>query len=35
MGEVSTRIKGIQTSLEASYITTRQILDLSFVKYMR
>jgi len=35
IGEVSTRIKGIQTSLEASYITTRQILELSLVKYFR
>ncbi len=35
IGEVSTRIKGIQVSLEASYITTKQILELSFVNYMR
>jgi flagellin-like hook-associated protein FlgL len=35
IGEVSTRIKGIQTSLEASYITTRQILELSLVRFLR
>ncbi|MCZ8311915.1 MAG: hypothetical protein O9320_13770 [Magnetospirillum sp.] len=34
-GDVSTRIKAIQTSLEASYVTTRQILDLSLVKFLR
>lgn len=35
-GEVAaTRSKAIQTSLEASYITTRQILDLSLVKFLR
>ncbi|MBI3505781.1 MAG: hypothetical protein HY059_13145 [Proteobacteria bacterium] len=35
IGEVSTRIKGLQTSLEASYITTKQILELSLVNYLR
>jgi flagellin-like hook-associated protein FlgL len=34
-GDVSTRIKAIQTSLEASYVTTRQILELSLVKFLR
>jgi|GEM_PF-6766067 len=34
-GEVATRIKGIQTSLEASYVTTRQILELSLVRFLR
>jgi flagellin-like hook-associated protein FlgL len=34
-GDVSTRIKAIQTSLEASYVTTRQILDLSLAKFLR
>lgn len=35
VGEVATRIKGIQTSLEASYVTTRQILELSLVRFLR
>ncbi|MBI1246191.1 MAG: hypothetical protein GC202_14410 [Alphaproteobacteria bacterium] len=35
IGQVSTRIKGLQTSLEASYITTKQILELSLVNYLR
>ncbi len=35
IGAVSTRIKGLQTSLEASYITTKQILELSLVNYLR
>jgi hypothetical protein len=35
IGEVSIRIKSIQTSLEASYITTRMLLELSFVKFMK
>jgi flagellar hook-associated protein 3 FlgL len=34
-GEVATRIKGIQTALEASYVTTRQILELSLVRFLR
>ncbi len=34
IGEVGTRIKGVQASLEATYITTRDILNLSLAKFL-
>jgi flagellin-like hook-associated protein FlgL len=35
IGEVSTRIKGLQTSLEATYLTTQSILNLSLANYLK
>ncbi|MFM7344994.1 MAG: hypothetical protein ACKO1J_06470 [Tagaea sp.] len=35
IGEVGTRIKGVQASLEASYITTRDLLNLNLAKFLR
>ncbi len=34
IGEVGTKIAGVQASLEATYITTRDILNLSLAKYL-
>jgi flagellar hook-associated protein 3 FlgL len=35
IGEVGTKIKGVQASLEASYITTRDLLNLNLAKFLR
>ena len=35
IGEVSVNIKNLQTSLEASYVITRDSLQLSLVQYLR
>lgn len=35
ISEVGTRIKGVQASLEASYITTRDLLNLNLAKFLR
>jgi flagellin-like hook-associated protein FlgL len=35
IGRVGTSIKGVQASLEASYITTRDLLNLNLAKFLR
>ena len=35
MGEVGTKIAGVKASLEASYITTRDLLNLNLAKFLR
>ena len=35
IGKVGTSIKGVQASLEASYITTRDLLNLNLAKFLR
>jgi flagellin-like hook-associated protein FlgL len=35
IGQVGTNIKGVQASLEASYITTRDLLNLNLAKFLR
>jgi hypothetical protein len=35
IGAVGARIKGVQASLEASYITTRDLLNLNLAKFLR
>ncbi|MCM0020247.1 MAG: hypothetical protein NBV67_09660, partial [Tagaea sp.] len=35
IGRVGTNIKGVQASLEASYITTRDLLNLNLAKFLR